>query len=201
MHRFPESSSFMYGFELGRTRWHVDGYPGLADEFEHNYINAWMPLTESNAVNSTLKVLPRSHLDGYRGFPTDRESEARILETAPGDVVILDGKLFHASTQNQTEDSYRFSFSTRYLPFGHRSGKPFLPPFVARSRANPASELTDVCLWANYWTAALEYLDRYELPLTDPFLLSAAEVGRIEARWRELVPTPDSWLSLNSRSS
>ena len=66
--RFPESSSFMHGFELGQTPWHVDGYPGLADDFEHNYVNAWMPLTEAKLANSALKVLPRSHLDGYRDF-------------------------------------------------------------------------------------------------------------------------------------
>ena len=199
--RSSKLSRFLNGFHLGQTPWHVDGFPEFADDFEHNYVNAWVPMTEANSANSSLIVLPRSHLGGYREFPEDRKNEALQLDTRPGDIVLMDAKLFHASTQNKTSDSYRWAFNMRYLPIGHRKIKPFLPSFVARSRENPGSELTDARLWADYWDAALEYLDRYELPLPDPFELSASQVERIEERWRKLIPAQDSWLSLHRHGS
>ena len=198
---FQKSTTFMHGFQLGETRWHVDGYTGLADDFEHDYVNVWVPLTEANSSNSSLIVLPRSHLDGYRDFPDERKNEAIELETGPGDIVIIDGKLFHASTPNRASDSYRLAFNMRYLPIGRRNGRPFLPAFVARSRENPAAELTDPQLWADYWDAALDYLDRYELPMPQPFEQSARRIARIEQRWHKLVPGQDSWLSLHNRGS
>ena len=199
--KFANSSTFKYGFHLGRTHWHVDGFPGLGDDFEHNYVNAWVPLTAANSANSALTVLPRSHRDGYIEFPEGRTSEAIHLETEPGDVVLVDGKLFHASTQNESIDSHRWAFNMRYLPLGHGNARPFLPAFVARSRKKPGSELTDAHLWAAYWDAALDYLDRYERPLPNVFALTASQVDQIEQKWRKLVPGEDSWLSLHNHGS
>jgi hypothetical protein len=110
-------------------------------------------------------------------------------------------KLFHASTQNETIDSYRLAFNMRYLPIGHRNARPFLPAFVARSRTDRGSELTDAHLWADYWDAALDYLVRYERPLPNVFALNARQVDEIEQKWHKLVPGQNSWPSLHKHGS
>ena len=199
--KFPEQSTFMHGFHLGTTGWHVDGFPGLGDDFQHNYVNTWVPFTAAGSANSALTVLPRSHLDGYMKFPEDRINEAIHLEAEPGDMVLIDGKLFHASTHNVGIDSYRWAFNMRYLPAGYGNGKPFLPAFVARSRNNPGSEMTDARLWAEYSDAALDYVDRYERPLSNVFALNASRVKQIEKKWRKLIPSPDAWLSLHKHGN
>lgn len=39
----------------------------------------------------------------------------------------------------------------RYNPIGQHSGREAFPGFVARSRANPDSELDDPKVWASIW--------------------------------------------------
>ena len=56
----------------------------------------------------------------------------------------------HASLAN-TSDGTRWSFDLRYQPIGQPTGRPAFPGFVARSRKNPASEVTDWHVWADLW--------------------------------------------------
>ncbi len=157
---------FIQAFQMNRTPWHIDEYPGLGDESGHHYINVWVPMTQASPECAPLVVLPRSHLNGFCDFPVERENEAVVLDGQPGDIVLMAGKLFHSSKGNRTENSFRWAFNMRYLPVGYLCGRPYLPCFVARSRKSPEDQLRDPKLWSNYWDAALDYLDRYLYPLT-----------------------------------
>ena len=44
----------------------------------------------------------------------------------------------------------------RYQRTGTPTGRPWRPDFVARSKANPESELRDYDEWCSRWVAALE---------------------------------------------
>jgi hypothetical protein len=50
----------------------------------------------------------------------------------------------------------RWSFDLRYQKTGTPTGRPCYPDFIARSRANPHSVLTDHQHWSNQWIEALE---------------------------------------------
>jgi len=186
-------SGFLDNFLLGQTNWHKDEYRGMGDPDVHNYMTVWVPMTEADASRSALRVLPKSHLNGYGKLPSDRESKVLTLETQPGDVVIMAGKLFHSSTKNVTDDEYRWAFNMRYIPVGYLCGRSYLPGFVARSRANPDTEFRDPFLWARYWKIALEYYDRYLYPMPNVFGLSQKQVRDQFRQWSELVPHQHAW--------
>jgi hypothetical protein len=59
----------------------------------------------------------------------------------------------HCALPNHSRD-LRWSVDLRYHPTGQATGRPAFPGFVARSRANPASELRDPAEWAALWEAA-----------------------------------------------
>jgi hypothetical protein len=58
----------------------------------------------------------------------------------------------HASLRNDS-DGIRWSFDLRYQPIGQPTGRPWFPAFVARSRQQPASEVSDPAAWAKLWQA------------------------------------------------
>lgn len=190
-------SMFFDSFQMHQTSWHMDEYPGFGDEDGHHLIGVWIPITPAGAKRAALKILPRSHLDGYRSFPAESENDAITLETEPGDIIVMAGKLFHASEANTSADSVRWAFNTRYMPTGHRWVRPFLPGFVARSRRDPGSVLDDAELWSRYWSAGLEFLDRYLYPVTNGFNLEVSDVDKLQEHWDLLVPEADAWLDLH----
>lgn len=190
-------SLFLQDFQMQCTPWHIDEYRGLGDPYGQHYINVWVPLTQAGPELAPLRVLPGSHLNGYCDFPAERESEAVVLDTRPGDIVLMAGKLFHSSRENKTRDSFRWAVNMRYAPIGFRCGRPILPGFVARSRKQPDTPLRDPELWRQYWHAALDYLDRYLYPLTHVFEMSVSQVDKLEKHWKKILPEPDSWLSLH----
>ena len=198
--RVVQTGPFNQDFQMGETRWHMDAYPGQGHEFQHQYIIAWVPVTAATVENGALMVLPGSHLDGYRDFPDEREDEAIALETEPGDIVIMDGKLFHKSTRNRTENSYRLAFNMRYAPIGYPCGRCFLPGFVGRSRKEPDTELHDAELWRACWDQALDFLYRYEVPA--PHIeLTVAQVNRVQKRWKKRITRQLDWLQLQDHGN
>ena len=68
-----------------------------------------------------------------------------------GSVLFMHRRTMHCSYDNKTQDEVRWSFDLRYHPVGQPSGRPVFPDFVARSRANPESELRDPAAWAQLW--------------------------------------------------
>jgi hypothetical protein len=61
----------------------------------------------------------------------------------------------HRSTRNLT-DTVRWSADLRYQKTGTPIGRPFHPHFVARSRSNPESVLTDHATWSRMWEEGLQ---------------------------------------------
>ena len=59
-----------------------------------------------------------------------------------GSVLFLHKRTVHSSLPNVSEE-VRWSFDLRYNPTGEPTGRHLFPGFVARSRANPETELRD----------------------------------------------------------
>ena len=76
------------------------------------------------------------------------------LPMSPGSILLMHNHLPHRSTRNQSQ-TVRWSMDLRYQKTGTPTGRPFHPEFVARSRANPQSELTDYDEWCRQWETAL----------------------------------------------
>ena len=80
-----------------------------------------------------------------------------------GGVLLFHHLTKHASLSN-TSDGIRWSFDLRYHPTGQATGRPLFPGFVARSRKDSASTLTDPDEWANLWRRARARLAEIEDP-------------------------------------
>ena len=59
----------------------------------------------------------------------------------------------HSSLPNNS-DNIRWSFDLRYNPTHEPTGRTAFPGFVARSRANPETELHDPLAWHRSWLEA-----------------------------------------------
>jgi len=159
-----------------KTQWHQD--MGVVDEEadKSNILSVWIPLTRATVENGCLIVEPGSHkgglaahcrLEDYKGLygiPDRFVGENRIsVPMVPGDAMFFFSKLKHASLPN-ISDEIRWSFDLRYNPIGEPTGRPWFPGFVARSQANPASELRDPEIWAGLWREARATLAKGEIP-------------------------------------
>ena len=107
-------------------------------------------------------MIPRSHLGDLRPHCPGKSTVAIPdnllpadgavpLPMHPGSVLLMHQRTIHSSLDNLTEDEVRLSFDLRYQPIGQPTGRPAFPGFIARSRQNPASALTDWRVWANLW--------------------------------------------------
>jgi hypothetical protein len=82
----------------------------------------------------------------------------------PGSVLFMHRLTKHASLPNISDD-IRWSFDLRYQPIGQPTGRPAFPGFVARSRRDPASVLSDYRVWIDQWQAARTRLARETAPV------------------------------------
>jgi ectoine hydroxylase-related dioxygenase (phytanoyl-CoA dioxygenase family) len=73
-----------------------------------------------------------------------------VVPVKRGGVLLFHHLTKHASLTN-TSDGIRWSFDLRYQPIGQPTGRPAFPGFIARSRQNPASAVTDWQVWADLW--------------------------------------------------
>lgn len=189
-----------YTFQVGETRWHTDALYCLRDSHKSHIVNAWIPITHATEENSCLLVVPESHKDGvrYGPYPEDLVEQAIPLPVELGDVVFLNNKLIHSSTQNTSRDDYRWAFNFRYLPVGQPSGRPFLPGFVARSYSSPETELHNAYIWSTMWIRSLDYFIENGTPISHQGAgkISPKEAAEITKYWNELVPDVDAWLNL-----
>ncbi len=109
--------------------WHQDSaYFGLEP---HEEVTAWVALTESNAANGALQVLPRTHIgpdlrhvETYapnnmlaRGQALEIADEAKAvtLELAPGEFSLHHERTAHGSKPNTTA-TRRIGFAFFYIP-------------------------------------------------------------------------------------
>jgi len=154
---------------IGATAWHQDHGVVTEEADETNMITTWFSLTDTPVESGPLNVVPGSHRDGllthcldYDGngpeFRGGRQIPQRLFEnqeaiplpTKRGDVIFLHKQLVHGSLSN-VSDQIRWSFDLRYNPIGQNTGREVFPGFVARSTANPNSELRDPELWRRSW--------------------------------------------------
>ena len=146
--------------------WHQDAGVTWEEADPHFILTVWLPLGAATPENGCLQILPCAHRNGLvqhhikQGLGTviiDEEmpqTESLTLPMDKGDVLLMDKQTPHRSTPNNA-DTVRWSMDLRYQQTGTPTGRPFHPDFVARSRANPASELRDYDEWCRQWVDSL----------------------------------------------
>ena len=150
-----------------KTDWHQDQGVALAEADQTLMLTVWIAITDATVANGCLTVIPGSQKRGLQTHCNDTiPAKLRPPDEVPvplkaGGAIFMNRATMHASLRN-IGDSIRWSFDLRYHPIGQPTGRPVFPGFVARSRKNPASALTDWRDWANLW-----YATRARLSSTD----------------------------------
>lgn len=153
--------------EVATTVWHQDLATIMPEADESEILTVWVAVTEATRANGCLLVAPGSHKRGLalhchdsrasysrQAIPEPLIGDRRVaLEARPGDVLLLDRFMMHASLPNLSDD-IRWSVDLRYQATGQPTGRPWFPGFVARSRAEPGSVLSDAAAWTGLWDAA-----------------------------------------------
>jgi phytanoyl-CoA hydroxylase len=158
-----------------KTGWHQDNGVVQTEADDTDLLTVWLALTEASERNGCLMVVPRSHVEGLRvhcndahqsQIPTELVPKERMrpLPMSPGDVLFMHRRCMHASLAN-VSDAVRWSLDIRYHPTGQPSGRDFFPSFVARSRADPDSELRDPVAWRQSWLGVRDILLAKREPL------------------------------------
>ncbi len=144
--------------------WHQDAGVTWEEADPYFILTVWIPMTEATQENGCLEIIPRVHGKGL--LRHERQGGTHIAEelmpgeegvplpVRKGDLIFIHKEIPHRSTPNRT-DQIRWSIDLRYQKTGTPTGRPFHPDFVARSRANPASVLTDYETWRDRWVEAL----------------------------------------------
>ena len=163
---------------LGPTPWHQDNGVVTEDADDTNMLTVWFSLQDTPIEKGPLYVVPRSHKEGllthcpgYHGNDTKLAGAEQIpeklfaaaqaipLPVQRGDVIFMTRYTVHGSLSNDSAE-VRWSFDLRYNPIGQPTGRFMFPGFVARSRANPASELHDPATWSRLWEEARTQMAR-----------------------------------------
>jgi phytanoyl-CoA hydroxylase len=146
------------------TPWHQDSGVLLDDADETNMLTVWFPLTPATEEMGCLKVRPGSHKGTlsnhcirWNGLgipdPLLTGEDEVALPMMPGDVLFMHRLTTHGSFPN-VSDSVRISYDLRYQPIGQSTGREVFPGFVARSKENPDSVMTDPADWERAWVEA-----------------------------------------------
>lgn len=161
----PEAQAPRHAMEgtlpLGATPWHQDNGVQMPEADATDMVTVWFAITDTTEEMGCLQVVPRSHRAGLLQhcpgpgglrIPDSLFSvaDAMPLPVARRTAILLHKHTCHGSLPNRS-DRVRWSFDLRYNPTGQATGRPVLPGFVARSRADPASELREAALWARLW--------------------------------------------------
>ncbi|MEM9584973.1 MAG: phytanoyl-CoA dioxygenase family protein [Pseudomonadota bacterium] len=152
---------------ITRTDWHQDRAVALEEADNTDMVTVWIAVTDATEENGCLQVIPfdgppkmlphcpktqTAIADGYID-----DADAVPLPVKAGGVVLLHPLIAHSSLINQTK-GIRWSFDLRFNKTGQPTGRPHFPDFVARSKADPASELHDWRAWREMWETARERL-------------------------------------------
>ena len=154
---------------VGATTWHQDIVALLPEADDTQQLTVWLAITDATTENGCLESVPGSHREGPKvhcsnlsiasepqvpGSVMDGR-EAVPLPVRRGGIVLFHKMNVHRALPNRS-GSLRWSMDLRYHPVGQATGRPAFPGFVARSRANPQSELRDPAAWARSWDDARE---------------------------------------------
>ncbi len=157
------------------TDWHQDQGVTHAEADQTTMITVWCAISDATLENGCLQVIPGAHKKGMlphcpkvQTAIADSfvdEAKAVPLPVKSGGIVIFHPLVPHASRVNHT-DGFRWSFDIRYNVTGQPTGRSHFPDFVARSRADPASEMRDWREWKSMWEAARSKLaTRQHIPI------------------------------------
>ena len=137
---------------VGGTDWHQDRGVALSSADETQMITVWVAVTDATLDNGCLTVIPKTpdqsmlpHCPKTQTAIADGfidEAAAVPTPVDAGGVVLIHPLTPHAALPNRSQ-GFRWSFDLRYHVTGQCSGRDHFPSFVARSRANPESELHD----------------------------------------------------------
>jgi len=165
------------------TDWHQDRGVTLESADQTDMITVWLAMTDATVENGCLQVKPGIQPEMIPHCTLKQTGIAEKFlpkqDSVPcpvkaGGAVIFHPLTPHASLAN-TSDGYRWSFDLRYNVTGQNTGREHFPSFVARSRKNPSSELTDWRAWRAMWedtrtrVAAAPHVDQHRWPSTGPY--------------------------------
>ena len=173
---------------VGATTWHQDIVALLPEADDTEQLTVWLAITEATAENGCLVSVPGSHREGPKVHCSNDEiaSEPHVpravmegrkampLPVKRGGIVLFHKMNVHCALPN-TSNGLRWSMDLRYHPTGQATGRPAFPGFVARSRANPETELWDPWVWSDLWDEARDRI------------LSGRYQGRLfeDTRWND----------------
>lgn len=137
-----------------RTNWHQDMGVTIEDANDTDLITIWIPITDATENNGCLQFVRGSHRDALAEHcprtdgdieipPQLRQGEIVKVPVKKGGVLVIHPLVKHDSAHNMTRDEVRWSYDLRYQPIGQPTGRPEWPGFVARSRKDPDSVVTD----------------------------------------------------------
>lgn len=145
--------------------WHQDSGVTWAEADDSDIVTCWLALTDATVENGCMEVIPGVFRQGHLTHHSDGGTTIRpdlLPDVTPrpvpvrkGGIVFMHRHTPHRSTPNFT-DGVRWSLDLRYQPIGTPTGRPFHPEFIARSHADPETELTDYAEWSRRWAEALE---------------------------------------------
>jgi len=165
------------------TDWHQDRAVTLESADETEMVTVWLAMTDATVENGCLQVKPGAepemipHCTMKQVGISQKLLPRRAAVPAPvkaGGAVIFHPLTPHASLSNQS-DGYRWSFDLRYNVTGQSTGRDQFPSFVARSRANPETELRDWTRWKSMWEdtraklAQEEHIPQHRWPSDGPY--------------------------------
>ncbi len=140
------------------TDWHQDRAVAHAEGDRTQMVTVWLAITDATVENGCLQVVPGKprmypHCPKRQTAIADGfldETKAQPLPVKAGGAVVFHPLTPHSSLDN-VSDSFRWSFDIRYNVTGQPTGRAHFPAFVARSRANPETELQDWKVWREMW--------------------------------------------------
>lgn len=152
---------------ITKTEWHQDRAVTLQEADATRMVTAWLAISEATVENGCLQVIPGSHESDMKhhcpqpqlGIPENFiDLQAAVpLPVPAGGAVFFHPLTIHGSLENKTQ-GFRWSFDLRYNVTGDPTGRSFFPEFIARSKDNPQSVLTDSTKWRQLWEQARSQL-------------------------------------------
>lgn len=173
---------------VGNTTWHQDTVAVLPEALETDQVTVWVAVTDASEENGCLASIPGSHLEGPHqhvpgAIPREPTVPAEIIngrqgESLPvkrGGVILFHRNNIHCARPNRS-NRLRWSIDIRYHPVGQANGRSAFPGFVARSRANPETELHDPVKWNELWQDARDRIisGEYNGPIFKDWLIDSS---------------------------
>lgn len=155
-YRLPEDEIRAH---INITDWHQDRGVGHEESDNTDIVTVWVAITDATVENGCLQVIPGPHTAMLPHCPKLQtaiadefldENKAQPLPVRAGGIVLIHPLTPHSSLPNRSE-TYRWSFDLRYNVTGQPTGRSHFPDFIARSQAEPSTELHDWRSWQQLW--------------------------------------------------